>query len=415
MFLSKALARLAAGASILLISSHAAAEQITLEQAIQRATRRPLVGMAAASAEATRHDATQASLPAYNPELSVGVGPRFTGDERTIDLQIGLGQTIQLGGKRGARRAVADARVEAADAEQLAARLAARAEAWRAFQLAIVTRERVIMAGEGEQVSITVEAATKERQKVGFGTQLELNLTTAEVGRSRHDRLDAERKHAEALAQLASVLGAGATERVEPAGGLQVPPSLEPTVDALIARAQRERPLARLARASARVARAEVRVANAEAVPDLTLGISYGLERDPDATSQTILATASIGVPLLNRNQGKRRAARVLADRAEIEAHWTTTEIEREVRVAVSGYERAREAVLGFDKQVNETLHENLELARSSYTSGKIDYFQFNVVRRELLASRNAYLDAFEEAIEAWSAVQQATGGEMMP
>ena len=106
---------------------------------------------------------------------------------------------------------------------------------------------------------------------------------------------------------------------------------------------------------------------------------------------------------------------RSLASRAEIELAWTTTEIEREIRVAVSSYQRAREAVLGFNKEVNETLHENLELARASYTSGKIDYFQFNVVRRELLASRNAYLDAFEETIEAWSAVQQATGGEVMP
>ncbi len=71
--------------------------------------------------------------------------------------------------------------------------------------------------------------------------------------------------------------------------------------------------------------------------------------------------------------------------------------------------------MLGFDKEVNERLHENLELARASYTSGKIDYFQFNVVRRELLASRNAYLDAFEETVEAWSEVQQALGGEVKP
>ena len=83
--------------------------------------------------------------------------------------------------------------------------------------------------------------------------------------------------------------------------------------------------------------------------------------------------------------------------------------------MAISGYTRAREAVLGFDKEVNERLHENLELARASYTSGKIDYFQFNVVRRELLASRNAYLDAFEETVEAWSDVQQALGGEVKP
>ncbi|MFN0249668.1 MAG: TolC family protein [Kofleriaceae bacterium] len=411
----KALSRLAAGASILLISGHVAAAPITLDQAIQRAVGRPLVTMAGASSEAARHDAEQASLSAYNPDVTVGAGPRFVGDERSIALQIGLGHTIQLGGKRSARRAVADARIDAADVERFAANLLARAETWRAFQLALVLRERVAMAKEAEQVSIQVEEATTERQKVGFGTQLELNLTTAEVGRARHDRLDAERKYDMAVAELASAIGAKATESIEPAGTLVPTPALGGDTEALIARAVRERPEARLALASSKVARAEIRVADADAIPDLTLGVSYGYERDPDVTAQTLLATASIGLPLFNRNQGKRRAVRSLASRAEIELAWTTTEIEREIRVAVSSYQRAREAVLGFNKEVNETLHENLELARASYTSGKIDYFQFNVVRRELLASRNAYLDAFEETIEAWSAVQQATGGEVMP
>lgn len=149
-------------------------------------------------------------------------------------------------------------------------------------------------------------------------------------------------------------------------------------------------------------------------MPDLQLGISYGYERDPEATAQSVLATVAIGLPLWNRNRGGRKAARIQAERAAIAQRWTAAEIEREVRLTVAGYQRAREAVLGFDREVNERLHENLELARESYTSGKIDYFQFNVVRRELLASRNAYLDAVEETVEAWAAVQQAAGAEGM-
>lgn len=411
----KALARLAAGAWLLTIGGTAAATPITLEQAIQRASGRPEVVMAGGSTEAARHEAAQASLPAYNPELTVGAGPRFVGGDRSIALQIGLGHTIQLGGKRSARRAVADARIEASEAERLAASLVARAEAWRAFQIALVLRERVAMAKEGEQVSLQVEDATKERMKVGFGTQLQVNLTTAEVGRARHDRLDAERKYDAAVAELASAIGAKASEAFEPTGTLALTPVLTGNIETLVARAVRERPEARIALASSKVARAEIRIADADAIPDLTLGVSYGYERDPDVSAQLVLATASIGVPLFNRNQGKRRAVRALASRAEVEVAWTTTEIEREIRIAISSYQRAREAVLGFDKDVNERLHENLELARESYTSGKIDYFQFNVVRRELLASRNAYLDAVEEAIEAWAAVQQATGAEVMP
>ena len=409
-----ALARFAVGAS-LVFGGLATAAPITLDQAIQRADSRPLVGMANASAEVARHDAEQASLSTYNPQLSASAGPRFVAGERSIAFDIGLGHTFELGGKRDARRAVADAKIESADAEIVAARLRARIEAWRAFQVALVMRERVAMAMEAEQVASQVQTATTERQKVGFGTQLEINLTTSEVGRARHDRLDAERKYDAAVAELASAIGAGASETFEPEGQLVPPPMLATDVNALVARAMKERPEARVARASTNVARAEIRAADAQAVPDLSIGVTYAYERDPDATSQTILGSVGIGLPVFNRNQGARKAARSTSRRAEIELAWTSTEIEREVRVAISGYTRAREAVLGFDKEVNERLHENLELARASYTSGKIDYFQFNVVRRELLASRNAYLDAFEETVEAWSDVQQALGGEVKP
>lgn len=422
---SRTLARLAVGVVICWSSSAFAepksrtaeitATKITIDQALARAGQRATVEMAGAGVEVARHEAAQAGQVAHNPELSAGVGPRWVGSERDIAVELGLAQTLELGGKRSARADAAQARVAAAEVERRAAELLARAEAWRAFQLALASRERLAMAQEAEQVALQIEGATRERQKVGFGTQLEVNLTTAEVGRARHDRLDAERKLAEASQALASAIGAAAREALEPEGELAAPPALASDVEALVASALRGRPEGELARAASRVAVAEVRVANAQGVPDLTVGINYGRERDPEATTQTLLATASIALPLWNRNQGGRKAARAQARRAELELLWTATEIEREVRLATAGYQRAREGFLGFDREVNERLHENLELARESYTSGKIDYFQFNVVRRELLASRNAYLDAFEETVEAWSVVQRSTGGEVMP
>ncbi len=423
---SRELARLAVGVVVCLSGSvlaeptkSAAAEitatKITINEALARAGQRATVEMAGAGVELARHEAEQAGRVAHNPELSAGVGPRWVGSERDLAVELGLAQTLELGGKRAARASAGQARVAAAEVERRAAELLARAEAWRTFQLALAARERLAMAQEAEQVALQIEGATRERQNVGFGTQLEVNLTTAEVGRARHDRLDAERKLGEAVRALASAIGAAARESLEPVGELAAPPALAGEVDALVAAALRGRPEGELARAAVRLAVAEVRVADAQGAPELTVGVNYGREREPDATTQTLLATASIALPLWNRNQSGRRAARAQARRAELEAQWTATEIEREVRTAASGYQRTREGFLGFDREVNERLHENLELARESYTSGKIDYFQFNVVRRELLASRNAYLDAFEETVEAWSAVQRSTGGAVKP
>jgi hypothetical protein len=50
---------------------------ISLEEALARAARRPLVGMAEERLEEARGAVQQAALPAYNPELSAAAGPRW--------------------------------------------------------------------------------------------------------------------------------------------------------------------------------------------------------------------------------------------------------------------------------------------------------------------------------------------------
>ena len=117
--------------------------------------------------------------------------------------------------------------------------------------------------------------------------------------------------------------------------------------------------------------------------------------------------SASLGLPLGTRNQGARDAARVRERRAELEVTRVTTEISREVTVAIGSYQKTREAVLGFDREVNEHLHENLELARESFASGKIDYYEFNVVRREPVSY--THLDVYKRQAITWVALHANT------
>lgn len=401
-----------AGALVCLVATTARADIITLDQAVQRAARRPTVGMAEAEAEARRSEARGARLPAYNPELGAAAGPKFGGGTTLLDVEVSLAQTMELGGKRAARRDTAEARVRVALAERDLALRLAKIDAWRAFQLALVAQDRLATAREAEELAIAVAAAARDSQTLGASTQLQLNLATSEVGRARHERLDAENGYGQALADLATAVGAGPGEQLEPSG------AIAPLVDApwterdVVARALRARPEIAAARAELEAAQGEGRLAGALATPDLTMGLSYGYEEDPDVTMHAVLLSASVSLPVLNRNQGGRGAARARLRRAEIDQTRLRTEVEREARVALLNYRRAREAVLGFDREVNERLHENLELAQESFRAGKINYFEFNLVRRELVASRLAYLDAVAEAVEAWHAVQRAVGEE---
>ena len=64
-----------------------------------------------------------------------------------------------------------------------------------------------------------------------------------------------------------------------------------------------------------------------------------------------------------------------------------------------------------FDRGVVDKLSENLALARESLRAGKIGLLEFNVVRRDLVETRRAFLDAMSEVVEARAALDAAAGG----
>ncbi len=401
--------------AVLGASERARADSITLDQAVARAARRPAVGMAGEDVAAAKGLASRARRPTYNPELGAAVGPRFAGGATGVEVEASLAQTIELGGKRAARAAAADARVRASDAELAIALREAQLETRRAFHLALIANARLDAAREAEALATQIDAATKERQKLGSGTQLEINLATAELGRARHERNDAENDYEASLVALATAVGAGPEERLEPTGDLPALAEARWSEEDLIARAIAGRPEVLRVRAEREAAAADVRLADANGKPDVTLGLSYGFEQDPDADAHTVLVSASIPLPFRNRNQGERSASRARLRRAEIDDQRQRDTIVRETRLAVRTYAKARDAVMGFDADVNARLHDNLELARESFASGKIDYFEFNIVRRELIANRAAYLDALAEAIDAWHTLLRASGEEQVP
>lgn len=390
-----------------LIGGLAHAESITLDEALRRASTRPSVAMATAERDAAR--ANTADLPLYNPTLELSAGPRWASGTTLAGGSIGVGQTIELGGKRAARRDAAAARAKVATGALVGAKLAARIEAWRAFQLAVVARMRVAAAIESEQTAAEVVGAIQQAQALGGETQLRLNLAVADLGKAKHDRIDGENEYATTLADLGSAVGAPAAAQLEPD---VTSPALPRPVDEarVVAAALAQRPELAQAQAEIEAARAEIRVADAAAVPDVTLGLTYGYEPDPDLKVHTLVVSAAIALPVRTRNQAQRAASRALAQRADLEAGWLRVEVERTVRTAAQRYTRALAAVEAFDREVSDKLHDNLQLAADSYRAGKIDFYAFSLARRDLFANRLGYLDAAGEAIEAWAALARASG-----
>ena len=392
-----------------------AADPLSLDEALRRAKARPTVAIVVAERDAARGTAEQAALPLYNPTLDASAGPRLSAGTIFVGAQIGFSQTIELGGKRAARRDAADARLRAADTGANAAGRLAQIEAWRAYELAMVARMRVDATKDAESTAAEIVSATQQAQALGAETQLRINLADADLGRARHERADAENAYAAAIAELASAIGAGTAEHPEPSATTFVFPHALKTADDAISRALAARPDLAQARAAVLAAAADVRAADAAAVPDVTLGLTYGYEPDIGTRTQSLLAGVSVPLPLRNRNQGQRQASRALEHRAQLEAQWLATEVERSARLAFERYVRAESAVAAFSKEVSEKLHENLQLAADSFRAGKIDFYAFSLARRDLVANRFAYLDALAESIDAWAELARAAALEVQP
>lgn len=395
----------AAFVAALAIPHHAHARPITLDEALAAVDDAPVVQAADASVEEAEGNLDQADTRAYNPFLSVAAGPSFGADDTAYDFEVGIGQVLELGGKRNKRARVAAAERDAASEALAATRAFQRAEVWRTFHLALVAQERVAVAAEDEAAARELSEAAAERQRLGAATQTEINVAAAGLGRATAARKATERDVVLARAELAAAIGT--SDDLEPSGLLPVFPDTPADEDALVAAAlSARRDLAAIERT--RDARAaEVAVADAVATPDLELSVSWSRSAVEDIDA--VFLGVRIDVPLWNRNRGGRRAARAARKRATIEVDAARKQVERDVRSAVKRYRAAIDAVAAFDRDVIGSLADNLKLARESQIAGKFDLIQLNTVRREFVESQLVYLDSLAEAVEARAALELVT------
>jgi cobalt-zinc-cadmium efflux system outer membrane protein len=405
---------LAVVGTLLSLATATRAEPITIDQALERAARRPSVEITTLDADVARARARGAALPLYNPELSGGGGPQFGAGAASFQFQIGIAQTIERGDKRGARIDVADAQTRGSEIAKRAELLRARVETWRAFERALVVRDRLETRREVEKLATALAAAMQKSAQAGGATKLRVNVVIAEAGRATQERIAAESEYAAARAALATEIGAGPNEQLDPVGAVADPPALAANADELVAGALRAHPEIVSSDNLVNLAKAQIADAEARGTPDLTLGLVYAYAPDPDG-SHAVIGSISIPLALRNRNQGERAAARIGVKRAEVERAYARVEVERAVRLAIDNYQRARDAVAGFDRAVTEKLDENLAAAQDAFAKGGLDFVELTTTQRDLIASRISFLDARLALVNAWADLALATIIEVKP
>jgi cobalt-zinc-cadmium efflux system outer membrane protein len=340
-----------------------------------------------------------------NPELTVFSGPATNRDTSLTTGQFTLAQTVELGGKRGARVTAARRRADAADARLERQRSLVSLNVQRAFRLALIARTRVSVALDADSVGAALARAADERLQLGAGTQLEVNVAAAAAARDRRARLVAEQGLTRALFDLHAAIGLPPADSIVPSGVPPDPVLPTATEDALVQVALRRSDLIALEH-EREAAERDLALARALTWPDPTVGVGGGRAED----FRVRLLTLTLPLPLWNRGSGARASATAALDQTSTRLLAAQRSAEREVRVAYRALERALESTRAFDVQVVERLRENLDLANESFQSGKISLFAYTTLRRDLVAARLDYLDALADVAEREYALAVATG-----
>lgn len=332
----------------------------------------------------------------------------FSGNEGSSRWGLALSGIfrLELGGKRDARRAIAEAGVLAAQAREAA-------EAWElAGEVRRAARVVAALRREGEALAHVIGLAdttrllAQARYDEGTLSRTEVARIGAEASELRAEQAALRRALADAEAALAGTMGLPAAA-LAPLDGIRIVPLPCPVTEAraaLLGQALERRWDLRAFAAEYQRAEAGLRLAVAESWPDLDLG--PGIFFDHGVGKWTL----GLGVPdlLLHGNRGpigEALATRELAGARVLEAQEQAL---GQVEGALAACDARRLELAAVDDTAATARVTALEAAFARGEVGKLDL----VLARTELARLQRRRVGLEQAMElAGSALAQAAGG----
>ena len=379
---------------------------VTLDDALRAARgASPSLAAGAAGVEAATAARSVAGLRP-NPEIEAtseyfgggGAYRGFASAENTVRLAL----PIELGGKRSARVAVADAQIDRsrlgvaiASADLTLAVTLGYNEAASAERRLVVARDQARIAAEasraaGVRVAAGVASPLEQQRadvlRINADTAAERAARTAEVTRANLARLVGQ--------PLPGVLDQTWFDRIGGLGPIR-PAAVEGTL-ALAA-----------ADADTRVSGAQVRLARAQRVPDVT--VSAGVRR-LDATG-TVVGVVGVGIPIPLFNNGSAGVAQARAQLSQAEAMRRVALVDAARSVASAEAELANAAATASAAKgpALAAAQEAARIARIGYREGKFGQLDLLEAERTLAETHTAAIDALAAYHDAQARLERLT------
>lgn len=380
--------------------------ELTLEQAVSLATSRsPEIAAGEREVRAREGRLLQAGARP-NPELS-GTTENLGGDVAKtggIQTTLEIGQRLELGGDRAARVAAAAAGRDLGRWDLESRRMDIVGRVTRAFADVLAAQRRVELADQ------TVRTAQEVRSTVGAlveaGKVSPIEETRAEVALAT-ERIDRDRAASElaaARSRLAATWGNTSARFTSVAGDLDAMPAV-PSLDTVTAQVERNPDVARW---TAEIAEREamLRVERARGVPDVTVGGGY---RHFELGSSAAVVTATIPLPLFDRNRGAQIEARERIARAQDERRAAVVRVRQLVQESHTSLVRAEAEVRSLRENVVPGAESVYAAVSEGYRLGKFGYMEVLDARRTLAGVRAQFARAQAELHRANADLQRLT------
>ena len=330
-----------------------------------------------------------------NPELSVEV-ENFSGTGalkglRSTEVTAALNQRLDLGGRRGARIAVARAELAVQQLRLAIARADLAQSVRQQFAQTVAARERLAQAKDNVEWAEELARVAGLLVDAGRDPPLRAIRARSALAQAQAVRAAAEAEESAARSSLAALLGVSTpVTRVKGS-----------SVDLTARMIAPESSLAvRLAEAESTAAEASLRQQLAERRLDPAVGA--GIRHVRETGDFGFVAGISMPLQAFNRNQGNIAAARAAVASAQARRAGALATTTANARNAIGNVEAAQRRVKALEGSAIPEAREGLRLAQLSYEEGRSSLL-------ELLDARNAYTEAQAQLTDAWLALAVAT------
>lgn len=371
--------------------------------------------------EAARSLVKQAELRA-NPKVEVNGTRQIGGTDNSVMVEGML--PLELGGRRSARIAVAQAELEIREFALTNQERLLAAEVRSKFGEVLSNIKKLellekITSNTRQGYDIIAAKVTEGRT-----APLEQNMLLVELNRLRSIRETAEGKVETTMFELKNLIG------MKPENPLRLKGDFENLIDNLpmineaVVDALRDRPDLQGARAMEKLAVARLNQARTESKIDASLKTGYqrmrsgfplngvtdtGALQPIESVFQYFTFGVEIDLPVRNRNQGMIEAAIYEQQAAQSRIQFGELTIRREVNVAYARYNRAVRALTIFQNGVRDQANTNLQTIWRTYEFGKNTLSDYIAEERRFLDIENELIDALLETYQARNEILRAT------